>query len=78
MNNTKQACPKKSVPISKEDKERGKKMSYMEKQEWEGIEDKITEKEEQLEALQSKMNDAGSDFEFAQTVMLEIEEVNAE
>lgn len=78
MNTSKQAHPKKSVPISKEDKERRKKMSYMEKQEWEGIEDKIIEKEEQLEALQSKLNDAGSDFEFAQNVMLEIEEVNAE
>lgn len=40
-----------------------KKLSYMEKKEWETIEDDISNLEQQLEDIKEQMTDAGSDYE---------------
>ena len=45
-----------------EKKERKKKLSYREQQEWEGLEDKIAEMEARIEAIQGEIAVAGSDL----------------
>lgn len=59
-----------------EDKTKKKKMSYMEKREWEGIEDKIAATEARLEEIQVEMVGIGSDFEKGQNLMKEETELN--
>ncbi|MBS4173202.1 ABC-F family ATP-binding cassette domain-containing protein [Bacillus sp. FJAT-49736] len=51
---------------------KSKKMSYMEKKEWEEIDDNILAAEQKLESLQAELNNIGSDFEKAQKIMEEI------
>lgn len=53
-----------------------KKMTYMEKKEWEEIDDKISATEEKLEKIQEEMNHIGSDFEKAQRLTNEQEALN--
>lgn len=53
-----------------------KKMTYMEKKEWEEIDDKISATEEKLENIQEEMNHIGSDFEKAQRLTEEQEALN--
>ena len=62
--------------IEIEDKSKKKKMSYMEKREWEGIEDKIAATEARLEEIQVEMAGIGSDFEKGQNLMKEETELN--
>ncbi len=45
-----------------EKKERKKKLSYREQQEWEGLEDKIAEMEARIEVIQGEIAAAGSDL----------------
>jgi ABC transport system ATP-binding/permease protein len=49
-----------------------KKLSYMEKKEWEEIDEKISKAEDEIESLQTELNNIGSDFERAQKIMEEI------
>ncbi|MEI5907280.1 ABC-F family ATP-binding cassette domain-containing protein [Bacillus spongiae] len=55
-----------------------KKMTYKEKMEWETIEEKIEETEIMIEEAEQKMEQVGSDFELAQSIMKELEELNAQ
>lgn len=59
-----------------EDKTKKKKMSYMEKREWESIEDKIAATEARLEEIQVEMAGIGSDFEKGQNLMKEETDLN--
>jgi ATP-binding cassette subfamily F protein uup len=61
---------------TEQEKPTKKKMSYKEKLEWEGIEDKISETESQLEKIQEEMQNAGSDFGKLQTLMKAEQELN--
>ncbi|WP_272032661.1 ABC-F family ATP-binding cassette domain-containing protein [Oceanobacillus kimchii] len=62
-----QPTPKKQSPTktSQNDKKK-KKLSYMEKREWDTIEDEITELEEQIVEVEQAIVDAGSDSEKVQ------------
>ena len=53
-----------------------KKMTYMERREWESIEDQIAETEEKLELFNTELNEIGSDFELAQKLMEDIDKLN--
>jgi ABC transport system ATP-binding/permease protein len=53
-----------------------KKLSYMEKREWDEIEDKIAAAEARIEEIQSEMAGIGSDFEKGQNLMKEEAELN--
>ncbi len=53
-----------------------KKLSYMEKREWEEIEDKIAATEARIEEIQAEMAGIGSDFEKGQSLMKEEAELN--
>jgi ATP-binding cassette subfamily F protein uup len=59
-----------------QDKPKKKKMSYMEKREWEEIEGKIAAAEDRLEAIQQEMAGIGSDFEKGQMLMKEESDLN--
>ncbi|WP_121612089.1 ABC-F family ATP-binding cassette domain-containing protein [Mesobacillus foraminis] len=59
-----------------QDKPKKKKMSYMEKREWEEIEGKIAAAEDRLEAIQQEMAGIGSDFEKGQRLMKEESDLN--
>ncbi|TCN23131.1 ABC-F family ATP-binding cassette domain-containing protein [Mesobacillus foraminis] len=59
-----------------QDKPKKKKMSYMEKREWEEIEGKIAATEDRLEAIQQEMAGIGSDFEKGQRLMKEESDLN--
>ena len=53
---------KSAVDPQPEKKERKKKLSYKEQQEWEGLEDKIAEMEARIEVIQGEIAAAGSDL----------------
>lgn len=53
-----------------------KRMSYMEQKEWDAIETYIEETEGKLELLSTDLNNAGSNFERAQKLMEEIDQLN--
>ncbi|KKK37669.1 multidrug ABC transporter ATP-binding protein [Mesobacillus campisalis] len=59
-----------------QDRPKKKKMSYMEKREWEEIEDKIAAAEARIEEIQAEMSGIGSDFEKGQALMKEESELN--
>ncbi len=59
------------IESNKSEKQKKKKMTYMEKREWEEIEDHIARTEEQLETLALELNEVGSNFEKAQSIMEE-------
>lgn len=68
---------KKDKEVDIEDKQpKKKKLSYMEKREWDEIEDKITATEARIEEIQSEMAGIGSDFEKGQNLMKEEAELN--
>lgn len=62
--------------VAPEATQKKKKMTYMEKKEWEEIDDKISATEEKLEKIQEEMNHIGSDFEKAQSLTNEQEALN--
>ncbi|PWW30253.1 ATP-binding cassette subfamily F protein uup [Cytobacillus oceanisediminis] len=62
----------------KETKPKKKKMTYMEKKEWEEIDGKIEKVESRLEVIASEMAKIGSDFEKAQRLMEEEAKLNDE
>lgn len=76
----KQAAEKKPDPSPvKEVKEKEKKrLSYMEKREWEEIEDKIAGVEKRIEEADEELQKVGSNFEKAQALMSESESLNEE
>lgn len=53
-----------------------KRMTYMEKQEWESIDHVISDTEERLAVIQKEMAGAGSDFTKLQSLMAEEQELN--
>lgn len=55
--------------------ERKKKLSYMEMREWETIEEEMEQVEQRLEAVQSEMAEAGSDFDLLNRLMAEEKEL---
>ncbi|WP_404329040.1 ABC-F family ATP-binding cassette domain-containing protein [Mesobacillus maritimus] len=68
---------KKDKVVDIEDKQpKKKKLSYMEKREWDEIEDKIAATEARIEEIQSEMAGIGSDFEKGQSLMKEEAELN--
>ncbi|MGG1399415.1 ABC-F family ATP-binding cassette domain-containing protein [Bacillus salipaludis] len=71
----------KSVSVSAQtvkspEKEKKKKMSYMEKKEWEEIDDVIAQTEEKLEETSAELQKVGSDFTKAQDLMKQEAELN--
>ncbi len=64
-----------SIKIETPIKQQKKKLSYKEQQEWNGIEDKITELEEKKEDLEQKIVLAGSDFGKIQELLKEKEQI---
>ncbi|MBM4762048.1 ABC-F family ATP-binding cassette domain-containing protein [Bacillus sp. B15-48] len=66
----------KKEKLEVDNKPKKKKMSYMEKREWEEIEDKITAIETRIEEIQGEMAGIGSDFEKGQNLMTEEGELN--
>lgn len=66
----------KKEKVENAEKFKKKKLSYMEKREWEEIEDKIAAAEARLEEIQVEMAGIGSDFEKGQSLMKEEAELN--
>jgi ABC transport system ATP-binding/permease protein len=60
------------------DKPKKKKLSYNEQREWNEIEEKIAELEEKCELLALGIEQAGSDYQKAQSLMVEQEDANNE
>ncbi|WP_174732913.1 ABC-F family ATP-binding cassette domain-containing protein [Mesobacillus harenae] len=58
------------------EKPKKKKMSYKEQREWEEIDDKIAQSETRIEQIQKEMAQAGSNFEKAQALMKEENDLN--
>jgi ABC transport system ATP-binding/permease protein len=68
---------KKDKVVDIEDQQpKKKKLSYMEKREWDEIEDKIAAAEARIEEIQSEMAGIGSDFEKGQNLMKEEADLN--
>ncbi|MBS4176629.1 ABC-F family ATP-binding cassette domain-containing protein [Lederbergia citrea] len=65
-----------SPSMPKKDMNTKKKMSFNEQREWESIEVNIEQAEERLETLQHELEGIGSDFEKAQKIMVEIDNMN--
>ncbi len=77
----------KQVPIAEEStskeepvkqNEKKKKMSYMEKKEWEGIEDRIAELEENISEIEQEIEHSGSNYEKAQQLFSDKEKIEEE
>ncbi|WP_026573194.1 ABC-F family ATP-binding cassette domain-containing protein [Bacillus sp. UNC438CL73TsuS30] len=62
--------------VKSPEKEKKKKMSYMEKKEWEEIDDVIAKTEEKLEETSAELEKVGSDFTKAQDLMKQEAELN--
>ncbi|MED1467964.1 ABC-F family ATP-binding cassette domain-containing protein [Bacillus salipaludis] len=62
--------------VKSPEKEKKKKMSYMEKKEWEEIDDVIAKTEEKLEETSAELQKVGSDFTKAQDLMKQEAELN--
>jgi ABC transport system ATP-binding/permease protein len=69
-------APVTTNPPKLQEKEKKKKMTYMEKKEWEEIDGKIAETEEKLEHISVEMANIGSDFSKAQDLMKQETENN--
>jgi len=68
---------KKDKVVDNQDKQpKKKKLSYMEKREWDEIEDRIAAAESRIEEIQTEMAGIGSDFEKGQNLMKEEAELN--
>lgn len=61
----------------KQEKEKKKRLSYMEKREWETIEDDIAKVEEQLNQIEENLSSIGSDFTKGQQLLEQQSELNA-
>ena len=61
----------------KQEKEKKKRLSYMEKREWETIEDDIAKVEEQLNQIEEDLSSIGSDFTKGQQLLEQQSELNA-
>jgi ABC transport system ATP-binding/permease protein len=76
----KQAAEKKqetdSKQLSSQPEKEKKRLSYMEKREWDEIEGNIAEIEEKLENVQKELQSVGSNFERAQELMNESQQLN--
>lgn len=66
---------KENTPASPAEPAR-KRMSYLEKKEWEEIDDKIASVESKIETIATEMADIGSDFEKGQALMKEEAQLN--
>ncbi|WP_233711423.1 ABC-F family ATP-binding cassette domain-containing protein [Lederbergia citrisecunda] len=64
------------APKLKNEQEKKKRMTFNEKKEWETIEDEISETETKITQLTEDLEGIGSDFERAQLIMNEIEQLN--
>jgi ATP-binding cassette subfamily F protein uup len=62
--------------VKSPEKEKKKKMTYMEKKEWEEIDDVIAKTEEKLEETSTELAKVGSDFTKAQDLMKQEAELN--
>jgi ABC transport system ATP-binding/permease protein len=69
--------PAPRVPDQQPEKEK-KRLSYMEKREWDEIEGKIASLEGKIECVQKELEGAGSNFERAQELMNESQQLNEE
>ncbi|NMD72475.1 ABC-F family ATP-binding cassette domain-containing protein [Bacillus sp. DNRA2] len=58
------------------EKSKKKKMTYMEKKEWDEIDDNIAKVEARMEEIAAEINNTGSDFEKAQSLMKEETQLN--
>ncbi|MGM0899819.1 MAG: ABC-F family ATP-binding cassette domain-containing protein [Bacillota bacterium] len=67
---------KKDKVVIEDKQPKKKKLSYMEKREWDEVEDKIAATEARIEEIQSEMAGIGSDFEKGQSLMKEEAELN--
>ena len=69
-------------PVLQEPKEekkvQKKKMSYMEKKEWETIEADIEQLEAEIETIENEMAAAGSDYDLLRELTAKLDEKNAE
>ncbi|MEW4284815.1 ABC-F family ATP-binding cassette domain-containing protein [Priestia koreensis] len=78
---TKQKEPvakKEKVEKSQPEKTKKRRLSYKEQKEWEEIEDRIAEAEEEVERLAAEIEKAGSNYEKAHQLSVAQEETNAE
>lgn len=79
--NEQEAAKKPSPPLKEERKPKAaksekKRMTYLEKKEWEEIEDKIADTENKIKELEQQLETTGSDFEKAQSIMEELNQLN--
>ncbi|CAN7354638.1 ABC-F family ATP-binding cassette domain-containing protein [Rossellomorea sp. LjRoot5] len=69
---------KEPVPVREVKEKEKKRLSYMEKREWDEIEDKMTDIEAKIEKADAELQKVGSNFERAQELMNESEKLNEE
>lgn len=76
MNEKKQIKSEKSKVMPKPSKKQKKKLSYLEQQEWNVIEDEIMELEQKVEKLQAEIAEAGSDLDEVQRLFAEQQKID--
>ncbi|UXH44723.1 ABC-F family ATP-binding cassette domain-containing protein [Rossellomorea vietnamensis] len=69
---------KETVPVKEVKEKEKKRLSYMEKREWDEIEDKMAGIEAKIEEADAELQKVGSNFERAQELMKESEQLNEE
>ncbi|MEI2665617.1 ABC-F family ATP-binding cassette domain-containing protein [Rossellomorea sp. LJF3] len=69
---------KEPVPVKEVKEKEKKRLSYMEKREWDEIEDKMAGIEAKIEEADAELQKVGSNFERAQQLMKESEQLNEE
>ncbi len=67
-----------SLPVKEVKEKEKKRLSYMEKREWDEIDDKMADIEQRIEEANSELQSVGSNFERAQELMNESERLNEE
>ncbi|NMH70428.1 ABC-F family ATP-binding cassette domain-containing protein [Bacillus sp. RO3] len=67
-----------SSPVKEVKEKEKKRLSYMEKREWDEIEGKMADIEQRIEEADAELQKVGSDFERAQQLMKESDELNEE
>lgn len=75
---TQQPAEKAKPKIQSKEPAEKKKLSYMEKKEWETIEDEIAELEEKISLLQEEMNHQGDNFTRLQELQNDVSETEAQ
>ncbi|MBI0576050.1 ABC-F family ATP-binding cassette domain-containing protein [Neobacillus cucumis] len=76
LNEVQKAASVSAQTVKSPEKEKKKKMTYMEKKEWEEIDDVIAKTEEKLEETSTELAKVGSDFTKAQDLMKQEAELN--